>query len=107
MALTDVFCRVNRARSLELLSPEDILNACKIMESIDLPLKLYQFSSGVMVLQLTSLDTESVAEATAQLVSDWLKIFKRNLALNMSSVMQCEHFVVVAKYLLYIINNNL
>lgn len=69
MALTDVFCRVNRARSLELLSPEDILNACKIMELSDLPLKLYQFSSGVMVLQLSTLDTESVAEATALLVS--------------------------------------
>lgn len=68
MALTDVFCRVNRARSLELLSPEDILNACRLMESLDLPLKLFQFSSGVMVLQLTSLDTDTVAEATSILV---------------------------------------
>lgn len=69
MALTDVFCRVNRARSLELLSPEDILNACKIMETLELPLKLYQFSSGVMVLQLSNLDNESMAQATAILVS--------------------------------------
>nr|CAI5833942.1 unnamed protein product [Callosobruchus analis] len=69
MALTDVFCRVNRARSLELLSPEDILNACKLMESLSLPMKLYQFSSGVKVLQLSSLDSEGVAEATAVLVS--------------------------------------
>lgn len=69
MALTDVFCRVNRARSLELLSPEDILTACKIMESLELPLKLYQFSSGVMVLQLSNLDAASVAEATSLLVS--------------------------------------
>lgn len=69
IALTDVFCRVNRARSLELLSPEDLLNACKIMESLDLPVKLYQFSSGLMVLQLSSLDTDAVAENTALLVS--------------------------------------
>lgn len=68
MALADAYCRVNRARGLELLSPEDLLNACRLMESLDLPLKLYQFSSGVMVLQLQSLDDESVAEATAQLV---------------------------------------
>lgn len=68
MALADVYCRVNRARGLELLSPEDLLNACKIMESLDLPLKLYQFNSGVMVLQLQSLNDESVAEATADLV---------------------------------------
>lgn len=75
MALTDVFCRINRARSLELLSPEDILNACKIMESLSLPLKLFEFSSGVMVLQLTSLDTESVTEATALLVCIYLHLF--------------------------------
>lgn len=70
MALTDVFCWVNRARSLELLSPEDILNACRVMESLGLPLKLYQFTSGVKVLQLSTLDNESVAESTAVLVSD-------------------------------------
>lgn len=68
MALTDVFCRVNRARGLELLSPEDTLHACQVMESMDLPLKLFQFNSGVMVLQLTTLDNESVAEATFILV---------------------------------------
>lgn len=68
MALTDVFCWVNRARALELLSPEDVLNACQIMESLSLPLKLIQFSSGVMVLQLATLDDESVAEATMILV---------------------------------------
>ena len=70
MALTDVFCRINRARGLELLSPEDILNACQIMESMELPLKLFEFSSGVRVLQLSTLDSESVAEATAILVTD-------------------------------------
>lgn len=34
-----------------------------------MPLKLFQFSSGVMVLQLCNLDGESIAEATAILVS--------------------------------------
>lgn len=29
MSLADVWCRVNRARGLELISPEDLLNACK------------------------------------------------------------------------------
>lgn len=38
------------------------------MEKLDLSLKLYQFSSGVMVLQLQSLDDEAVAEATSALV---------------------------------------
>lgn len=68
MALADVFCRVNRARGLELLSPEDLLNACLLMEKQGLPLKLYHFQSGVMVLQLQSLNDESVAICTAELV---------------------------------------
>lgn len=34
-----------------------------------MPLKLYQFNSGVMVLQLSSLDSDSIAEGTAILVS--------------------------------------
>lgn len=68
MAMTDVFCRVNRARGLEMLSPEDTLNACQLMEVMALPLKLYQFNSGVMVLQLTAMNDESVAEDTAIMV---------------------------------------
>lgn len=69
MAMTDVFCRLNRARGLELLSPEDVLNACKLMDRLGLPLKLYQFNSGVMVLQTSNLDNETVADATAALVT--------------------------------------
>lgn len=68
MALTDVYCRVNRARGLELLSPEDLLNACKVMEALNLPVKLYEFESGVMVLQLQTLDSENVANTTLELV---------------------------------------
>ncbi|KAJ8931917.1 hypothetical protein NQ314_015115 [Rhamnusium bicolor] len=62
MALTDVFCRVNRARSLELLSPEDILNACRVMETLGLPLKLYQFNSGVMIEDNSSLSAEELSQ---------------------------------------------
>uniref|UniRef100_A0A665XEH7 Vacuolar protein-sorting-associated protein 36 n=1 Tax=Echeneis naucrates TaxID=173247 RepID=A0A665XEH7_ECHNA len=40
MALTEVYCLVNRARGMELLSPEDLVNACKMFESLKLPLRL-------------------------------------------------------------------
>lgn len=69
MTLADVYCRVNRARGLELLSPEDLLNACRLMESLSLPLKLFEFDSGVKVLQLQVINDESVIENTLQLVS--------------------------------------
>ncbi|XP_017783729.1 PREDICTED: vacuolar protein-sorting-associated protein 36 [Nicrophorus vespilloides] len=70
MVLTDIYCRVNRARGLELLSPEDVLNACNLMQNMDLPLKLHVFDSGVKVLQLACLDSEIVAEGTAELLTE-------------------------------------
>ncbi|XP_023011934.2 vacuolar protein sorting 36 [Leptinotarsa decemlineata] len=100
MALTDVFCWVNRARSLELLSPEDILNACRVMESLDLPLKLYKFSSGVMVLQLSSLDSESVAEATSILVEDRGSLSAEELSqtLGISLTLAKERLLTAEKF---------
>ncbi|KAK5644227.1 hypothetical protein RI129_008072 [Pyrocoelia pectoralis] len=80
MALTDVFCRVNRARGLELLSPEDLLNACRLMESLDLPLKLYRFDSGVIILQLVSMSEESIAESTAEMLNEKGSLSSEELA---------------------------
>lgn len=64
MSLTDVFVRVNRARGMELLSPEDLLNACTLMKEFDgvkqrprLQVRLRRFDdSGVFVLESCELD---------------------------------------------------
>lgn len=71
MSLADVYCRVNRARGLELLSPEDLLNACQLLQG---PIKLRKFPSGAMVLQLESHDDGAVAEETAQEVSSAMRL---------------------------------
>lgn len=65
MALTDVYCRVNRARGLELLSPEDLIQACHMLEQLNLPIKLREFDSGVKVLQLQSHSDANVVKNTA------------------------------------------
>ncbi|XP_048779088.2 vacuolar protein-sorting-associated protein 36-like [Ostrea edulis] len=70
MTLTDVYCRVNRARGMELLSPEDLLNACEMFEILRLPVRLKTFDSGVMVLQLQSHNEEQVIHLTTQLVEE-------------------------------------
>lgn len=56
ITLTDAYCRVNRARGLELLSPEDLLNACNGFSSEpNIPLRLHTFeTTGVSVIQLVS-----------------------------------------------------
>ncbi|CAH0384681.1 unnamed protein product [Bemisia tabaci] len=68
MVLTDAYCRVNRARGLELLSPDDFLNASKLMDQLSLPLKLRVFDSGVMVLQLLSHDDQILVRETVLLL---------------------------------------
>uniref|UniRef100_A0A8C2IU47 Vacuolar protein-sorting-associated protein 36 n=1 Tax=Cyprinus carpio TaxID=7962 RepID=A0A8C2IU47_CYPCA len=70
MALTEVYCLVNRARGMELLSPEDLVNACKMFESLKLPLRLRVFDSGVMVVQLQSHSEEEMIASALDNVSD-------------------------------------
>uniref|UniRef100_A0A4W5RDX1 Vacuolar protein-sorting-associated protein 36 n=1 Tax=Hucho hucho TaxID=62062 RepID=A0A4W5RDX1_9TELE len=60
MALTEVYCLVNRARGMELLSPEDLVNACKMFESLKLPLR--SVSNCEHFLSLGSLTAEEFAK---------------------------------------------
>lgn len=77
MSLADVYCRVNRARGLELLSPEDLLEACKLLIG---PIKLRQFPSGAIVLQLENHDDELVSQETTEVVKKYDSISADELA---------------------------
>ncbi|OWF47056.1 vacuolar protein-sorting-associated protein 36-like [Mizuhopecten yessoensis] len=80
MTLTDVYCRVNRARGMELLSPEDMLHACELLESLRLPVRMKMFDSGVIVLQLQSHDEERVISDTTDLVKEKTSLTADELA---------------------------
>ncbi|XP_060064336.1 vacuolar protein-sorting-associated protein 36-like [Ylistrum balloti] len=80
MTLTDVYCRVNRARGMELLSPEDMLHACEMLESLRLPIRLKVFDSGVIVLQLQSHDEEQVISDVTDLVEEKTSLTAEELA---------------------------
>ena len=62
MTLTDAFVRVNRARGLELVSPDDILLASKALKDASLPMSLHTFDSGVMVLMTSNHSEEEVKQ---------------------------------------------
>ncbi|XP_034942295.1 vacuolar protein-sorting-associated protein 36 [Chelonus insularis] len=100
MTLTDVYCRVNRARGLELLSPEDLLNASKQLALLDLPLILRVFDSGVMVLQLRSHDDNAVIESIAELIRDRGSVTAEELAQSegISVILARERLLVTEKY---------
>ncbi|XP_047989518.1 vacuolar protein-sorting-associated protein 36 [Leguminivora glycinivorella] len=70
MSLSDVWCRVNRARGLELISPEDLLNACKLLQTVGAPMSLRKFPSGACVLQLNSHRDEEVAKTTSNMLEE-------------------------------------
>nr|XP_026694428.1 vacuolar protein-sorting-associated protein 36-like [Ciona intestinalis] len=78
--LTDAYCRINRARGMELLSPEDLLNACRMLTHLNLSIKLRQFDTGVMVLQSDSHSDEKVTQQTTQLVTDSTSLSSEELA---------------------------
>lgn len=59
--LTDLYCTVNRARGLELISTEDLLNACYTLEKQGTGLRLVQFETGLMVVQSDEYNGEKVS----------------------------------------------
>eukprot|EP00123_Amoebidium_parasiticum_P001665 comp12823_c0_seq1/m.7974 comp12823_c0_seq1/g.7974 ORF comp12823_c0_seq1/g.7974 comp12823_c0_seq1/m.7974 type:complete len:396 (-) comp12823_c0_seq1:499-1686(-) len=63
MPLTDIYCLYNRARGSQLISPDDLLNACRLFEPLNLPVRMRSFPSGVHVVQLVSQTDEAIARA--------------------------------------------
>ena len=51
LSVSEVYCRYNRARGIELVSPEDVVNACKTLTPEHHGMELKKFSSGVLVVE--------------------------------------------------------
>ncbi|PAA61160.1 hypothetical protein BOX15_Mlig034134g1 [Macrostomum lignano] len=68
MTLTDAYCLYNRARGLDLISPEDLVAAARAMSQLGLAVRLHTFDSGVMVLQLASHNQQAALESAAEAV---------------------------------------
>ncbi len=60
IALPEVYCAINRARGFELISPDDLLNACSTLEKQNLGLKMVKYSSGLVVLQCDDFDQNTI-----------------------------------------------
>jgi len=72
MPLTDVYAMYNRARGMDIISPEDLLDAAKVMGGLGVGLKLSTLGS-LMVLQLEELNETSMARRAEGWVSLWEK----------------------------------
>ncbi|OUS46267.1 vacuolar sorting protein VPS36 [Ostreococcus tauri] len=68
ITLTDAFCLFNRARGVEVVSPQDMLRACESWESQAFDVHLREFENGVKVIHTTErTDDEACARIKALL----------------------------------------
>ncbi|XP_020033977.1 vacuolar protein-sorting-associated protein 36 isoform X3 [Castor canadensis] len=99
MSLTEVYCLVNRARGMELLSPEDLVNSCKMLEALKLPLRLRVFDSGVMVIELQSHKEEEMVASALETVSEKGSLTSEEFAklVGMSVLLAKERLLLAEK----------
>ncbi|GMH38180.1 hypothetical protein BSKO_06064 [Bryopsis sp. KO-2023] len=73
MTLPDVYCRFNRARGAELVSPEDLMQAASLFPKIGMPLQVKSFPSGVTVIQSSAHDESEVCRKISEVVENGKK----------------------------------
>eukprot|EP00210_Caulerpa_lentillifera_P004173 g3979.t1 len=69
MTLPDVYCRFNRGRGMELVSPDDLIQAASLFEKLQFPLKMRYFPSGVTVIQSAAHNDDEIC----QKIEKWIK----------------------------------
>ncbi|DAZ95899.1 TPA: hypothetical protein N0F65_012610 [Lagenidium giganteum] len=62
MTLSDIYCVFNRARGVELISPDDLYHAASLQKKLRLGSHLRRFDGGLIVLQSDSHREDRVAE---------------------------------------------
>ncbi|KAK6521973.1 hypothetical protein TWF281_002546 [Arthrobotrys megalospora] len=62
ITLVDLWAVYNRARGIELISPSDLESAAKLFDKLQLPVRLRQFKSGLLVVQERNRTDEKVAK---------------------------------------------
>ncbi|GMF65041.1 unnamed protein product [Phytophthora lilii] len=67
MTLSDIYCMFNRARGVELISPDDLYHAALLQKKLKLGYSVRKFPGGLIVLQTDSHREDKVAERLAKM----------------------------------------
>jgi EAP30/Vps36 family len=70
MTLTDAYCLFNRARGTNLISPEDLRQACSLLGELNVGLSQRIFPSGVIVVQLDDMSLDASNPEGAKRLAD-------------------------------------
>ena len=68
MTLQDVYCMYNRARGTNLISPKDMVEACEIINSLNLSVELFVYKTGVKVLQSRNYSPSKIDQTILELI---------------------------------------
>ncbi|XP_006877490.1 PREDICTED: vacuolar protein-sorting-associated protein 36-like [Chrysochloris asiatica] len=84
---------------LKLLSPEDLVNSCKMLDALKLPLRLRVFDSGVMVIELQSHKEEEMVASALETVSEKGSLTSEEFAklVGMSVLLAKERLLLAEK----------
>jgi ESCRT-II complex subunit VPS36 len=69
ISLTDLYCILNRARGTELVSPDDVYKAARLMARLRVGMHLVKFASGVNMIQSDDLKEEKIFQRLMELWS--------------------------------------
>jgi ESCRT-II complex subunit VPS36 len=70
LPMVDVFCIYNRARGGNVVSPKDLNDACEMLETLCLPVRLKELASGTKALTLGNQAMEVLIKRVVEKVSE-------------------------------------
>lgn len=82
MAMTEVYCAINRARGFDLISPDDLINACSTLDKQNLGLKMITYPSGLIVLQCEEFDENYVNNQILNILEECESVSAQELAIK-------------------------
>lgn len=96
MTLSDVFCRLNRARAIAgLISAEDLLNSCKQLNKLNEKLKYNIYTDlNLHVLEISSIHNDKINEISNIVVAN-----ESVTPYGLSKIIGCS-LIVAKKHLL-------
>ena len=96
MSLPDVYCIFNRARGMELISPDDLVEVATILGPLGLAMSIRTFGSGVIVIQADSHDDHIMGHNIRALASQHGSVTSVDIAaqLRIPLTLAREHALV-------------
>ena len=80
MTLIDAYSVFNRARGTSLVSPDDLMKACSLLNGMNVGVRLRKLDSGVIVLQSDAFDDRRIGEELQSLATDARCIIETQVA---------------------------